>query len=182
MGKAGGCLVPSFRGVTPRYVDFIDFIDFLSILSILSIFYRFYWFYRFYRLYRFYWFFVDFTCFVGFFDFLTNFAYFQRLFNQFDWYMRQKRNKWSRLDGYFLNANILLVLLKTSRMRKRYSPARILVRMSFNKLEMGPYALRVADPSHLRDRLNPCRHFHPRHPICIRRGFQNDVCAWEVLF
>ena len=94
--------------------------------------------------------------------------------------MRQGRNKGSMLDGFVFKTNLLLVILRLRACAKgnlRLGPCPNV----FNKTEICPYASRVNDPSHLRDSLHPY-HCQPHHPICIRRGFQTDVCVWEVLF
>ena len=91
--------------------------------------------------------------------------------------MIQRRNKGSILDGFVFKTNLLLVILRLRACAKGnfwLGPCPNV----FNKMEIGPYVSRVNDPNHLRD----CLHQYHCHPICIRRGFQTDVCVWEVLF
>ena len=156
-----GCLSILIQGVTTTFIDLLIFYRFMDFLSILSIFT----------------YFICFRCFLRFFGY---FCLNLTIFDKFYYYIRQRHNKGSILDGFVFKTNLLLVILRLRACAKGnlwLGPCPNV----FNKTEMDPYASRVNDPSHLRDCLHPY-HYHPHHPICIRRGFQTDVCVWEALF
>ena len=116
-------------------IDFIDFIDFLSILSIFNDF----------HLFHLFWLFSSIFGLI-----LPKF----NNFNKFCYYMTQRRNKGSILDGFVFKTNLLLVILRLHAYAKRNLWLGTCPNV-FNKTERGPYALRVTDPIHLPDCLNP---------------------------